>query len=264
MNTTRRQFLRTSGWLALSAGVLPIPSLALARDAEDRPVSHDARNPFKPVVRVGTPHGVPTFTLDGQPFLAPVFETYDAEGRYFEAFAQAGTRVFSLNTNLGEDVFGRGRATWPEPHRFDYSGLDAWARNAVATRPDALVMPRVCCWEPKWWTEANPAELELWENGQPVRAERGYAGRRKRASLASAKWREDMGRSLRNLIQHIQQSDYADRVFGYLLAGENTEEWWHWGQWDWGYSQPSEAGLPSLAATEIQDPGRAAPSVGPT
>jgi hypothetical protein len=240
MNTHRRDFLKTSGLLAATTFLAPASWPALTQSGGGNASTGGGKNPFKPVVGVKSWQGVPTFTIDGQPVLLPVFETDDAGGQHFDAFAKAGTRVFSMNTNTGEDVFGRGRATRPEPNRFDSTGLDAWARKAIATRPDALIMPRVCLWEPKWWTEANPMELELWEHGEPLHGQRGYAGKRKRASLASVPRRDAMARSLRNLIQHLQQSDYADRVFGYLLAAENTEEWWHWGQYEWGYSQPTE------------------------
>jgi hypothetical protein len=42
--------------------------------------------------------------------------------------------LFSLNTTLSEDVFGRERVTWPTLDRFNGSGLNAWARKAVAIR----------------------------------------------------------------------------------------------------------------------------------
>ena len=34
--------------------------------------------------------------------------------------------------------------------------------------------------------------------------------------------------ALRTIIQHIEQSDYGDRIIGYQLSGQKTEEWYHW------------------------------------
>jgi hypothetical protein len=37
-----------------------------------------------------------------------------------------------------------------------------------------------------------------------------------------------MAMCLRRLIHHIQESDYADRIFGYQVFGLSTEEWYHY------------------------------------
>ena len=47
-------------------------------------------------------------------------------------------------------------------------------------------------------------------------------------SIASPVWRNAMAGGLQHLIQHIQRSDYAAHVFGYMVTGMMTEEWYHW------------------------------------
>ena len=54
-----------------------------------------ADNHSGPDVRVQRVHGVPTFVVDGEPFLVPCFETYVPEERYFRQFARAGVHVFN-------------------------------------------------------------------------------------------------------------------------------------------------------------------------
>ena len=41
-------------------------------------------------------------------------------------------------------------------------------------------------------------------------------------------WRSEIAGGLRHLIDHIQRSDYAAHVFGYIITGMMTEEWYHW------------------------------------
>ena len=33
---------------------------------------------------------------------------------------------------------------------------------------------------------------------------------------------------MRRFLDHVEQSEFAPHIFGYLLAGMDTEEWYHW------------------------------------
>ena len=82
--------------------------------------------------------------------------------------------------------------------------------------------------------------MELWEDGSPLMpagTKVAYQGKGPYPCLASEKWRTDMAFSLRKMLEHMQNSDYGDRVFGFLLAGLKTEEWWHWGWSGYGHSK---------------------------
>ena len=183
-------------------------------------------------------YGIPTFTLNGKPYMIPVMETYERNGTYFADFAKAGTQIFSMNTNTGEDMYNRGVAIRPAKDKWDFSGLDHWVENALKTRPDAMFMPMVYVSTPKWWLDENPSEIELFENSTPYSRPAAAGTRQGRLypSLASEKWRNEMAFNLKKLLEYINNSEYGNRVFGYLLAGLNTEEWWHFGGPDYAYS----------------------------
>ena len=99
----------------------------------------------------------------------------------------------------------------------------------LAARPDGLIMPRIFLETPSWWLEQHPEEAQVLDHGRRVytpaadsRAGRTYP------SIASPVWRRDMAAGLRRLIEHIQESDYASHIFGYMITGMMTEEWYHW------------------------------------
>lgn len=201
-----------------------------------------------PLVRVAPVNGALTFTVDGQPFMTPCFETYCPEERYFRQFAETGVRLFSFSTNAAACDYGHSRPTWVAPEVYDYSQFDELMARVLAVRPDALVMPRVNLGTPDWWLAAHPGEMEVLDDGatlyrEPNRNPTLPKGR-PFPSLASEKWRGDIGEALRRLILHIQQSPYADRIFGYFLTGLDTEEWYPWSSGSdhlSGYSAPTQA-----------------------
>jgi hypothetical protein len=186
------------------------------------------------ITKVERVKGVPTFTLNGKPYTLPVFETYSPEAKYFKQFADTGLRVFSFNTNPGgNNIYRWSRPTSPAPGQWDYSELDELARRALAAAPkDGLILPRVYMGAPEWWMKENPDEMEVLSDGS--RAISGPVSARVPVpvgpfpSVASEKWRRDMGDGLKHLIDHIRDSDYRDHIFGYFITGLRTEEWYHW------------------------------------
>lgn len=185
-----------------------------------------------PVVDVRPVLQVPTFVVDDAPFVIPCFETYVPLEKYFRQFAEAGVRLFSFNTNVAACDYGHSKPTWLGPDAWDYSDFDERMNRVLAARPDALVMPRVNLGTPRWWLEAHPEELEVLHNGATRYDEpnRNPTLPKDRAfpSIVSEKWRHDMGMALSRFLDHVQNSRYGKHIFGYFLAGLDTEEWYHW------------------------------------
>jgi hypothetical protein len=239
---SRRDFLKAAACLGTAALVRDNGTADLVCEGD----TVKTKGPFKPLVKVEPILGVPTFTVDGVPWLQPMYEAF-THGRpvYYEDFAQAGTRLFCVTTNNGRDHYGRSQDTRPTPDTWEFSELDEHARRAIKTHSDSLLIFRTYVDTPRWWLEQNPDELELFENGKPTPPEtesRGYWRTGPYPSIASKKWREDMGEGLAKVIQHIQASDYSHRVFGYMLVGLRTEEWYQWtlgAPVRNGYSQPT-------------------------
>jgi len=167
------------------------------------------------------------FFLDGQPYTKPVFETYVPRKEYFRQFTEAGTDVFCFSTNLGP---GFGTPTWVAPDQWDFRALDELAHRVLESNPRGLLLPRLYLTTPEWWIEAHPQECQvLAHGGKHYRQGIGH-GRDGKVfpSLASRRWRADTAAGLQTVIRHIQESDYGAHVFGYMITGLMSEEWYHW------------------------------------
>ena len=217
---SRRTFLRQSA--AAGAMLLSASPHSTASASGARPSLVPG-----PQTKVRLHHDRPTFFIDGQPYTTPVFETYVPEARFFSQFAKAGTDIYSFSTNLGN---GFSAPTWLGPDEWDFTKLDEIARSIVDVNPHGFILPRIYLTTPAWWTDLHPDECQvLSHGGTRYRDGLGHGRDGNRfPSLASEKWRADTAAALQHVIRHIQESPYGDRIFGYIITGLMTEEWYHW------------------------------------
>lgn len=180
-----------------------------------------------PQTEVRRHRGQPHFFINGVPYTKPNFETYVPETKFFRQFSQAGTDVFSFSTNLGP---GFGTPVWRGPEQWDFEALDALAHRVLEANPLGLLLPRLYLTTPDWWIQANPDECQVLSHGGTLYRQGIGHGRDGKAfpSLASPKWRADTAAALQRVVRHMQESDYGAHVFGYLLTGLMSEEWYHW------------------------------------
>ncbi len=164
--------------------------------------------------------GRPTIMVKGTPIPEMAYITYRPEENCYEDFAKVGVKLFSVNLNFSEMpinekapvlVFQKGIFEGEIP---DYSIVDRNFDQILKACPDALIFPRVNVNLPQSWEEAHPDEL----------CEKGYHERR-RFSYASDLWAQEVKSKLLQLVAHVENSGYADRVIGYQIAAGNTEEW---------------------------------------
>ena len=185
-----------------------------------------------PECHVGVVGGVPTFVFDGLPHSGICYSTYDTHPPRLEVrareFGQAGCHLYNFVVEIAG--YGYSHPMWTGPDTWDFNDLDVRAHTVIAADPKAQLLPRIYIDAPKWWRDANPEEMMVLGNGKRTFGEKYFALQREGdyPSLASEKWRRDMCAALGKVIEHIEASDYGDRIVGYQLSGQKTEEWYHW------------------------------------
>ncbi len=197
--------------------------------------------PKGPTAKVEQVNGAPAFTIDGKPHCGLSYMTYTGSGamapdgkpllaQYIQSLAGAECDLYTFVTDLG-CLYGYSSTIWPERDKWDFSQMDANAHMILGnTVSDAKLMLQLYIDAPKWWAGAHPDDLLVLSNGTKDFGEKLFALPRQDLlpSMASPAWRADMKTAVEKLIEHVEQSDYADRVIGYQVCGQKTEEWYHW------------------------------------
>jgi hypothetical protein len=113
---------------------------------------------------------------------------------------------------------------------YDYSKVDRTLAQYLAAKPDAWVMLTFTLdtrYHP-WWLKQHPEALCAMEGGETVIGDYG-GGRRQLPSYGSSVWREAYSEIVRNLIRHLRQTPYAERIIGFHPCDGISWEWFHWG-----------------------------------
>lgn len=128
-------------------------------------------------------------------------------------FAAAGVDLI----NLGVPV----EQCWKGIGKYDFKPLDERARTILAANPKARLMAWIMLRPPvSWFSKQFPDEIEQSRQGDEMN--RNVGG----GPLGSDFWLDQSDAFLAALVEYIERSPYADRVFGYLPAGGESGEWY--------------------------------------
>ena len=150
------------------------------------------------------------------------YTTYFDERNHYEDFTKAGYNLFSvtfgfasrsLNSTTAFTPYERG--IFDKENEPDFSIVDEAVAKVLRVNPNAYIFPRVFMTMPEWWCEQNPDEIIIAPCGE------------KREMLFSDAFRKQGDIFLKELINHVQNSSYAENIIGYHLADGDTEEWFH-------------------------------------
>ncbi len=139
-------------------------------------------------------------------------------------FAAAGVDLYS---DIIYSAFGSGkddcRTWWLGEGKYDFKQVDKSIRELVKANPKSLILMRIKLNTPKWWQDKYPDEITAYyKDGK-------YVSTKLFASLSSEVWEKSYERMLRDIIRHMESSDYAGHIYGYSPAGGLASEWYWYG-----------------------------------
>ena len=172
---------------------------------------------------ISSKNGRETLFVNGSAVEGMAYMIYYTEKNHYADFASAGYRLYSLPVFFGDGFineishlppFKKGIFVDADP---DFEDFDRDVRDILSARHDAYIFPRVNVSLPTRWESEHPDELN--DTGSQAFPDC------RRACFSSDAWAEEIKRCLSIFIAHIEESDYAEHIVGYQIAGGQTEEW---------------------------------------
>ena len=193
-----------------------------------------------------------------------VYEPYAVNVARHKAFSEKGIKVHSSILPSG----------WIGVDRYDYKTTDEILESLFQECPDIYYLPRVKLNVPLEWCERYPEDVLVYRNGprtaEEIRALVGtekqdmlgfdspggehwingkwekranYNGLIALQSFSSEQWRKDAGEALRRLVEHLENSKWADRIIGYHIAYGCCGETTVWGTWEKDLNRQGDYGI---------------------
>lgn len=200
----------------------------------------------------------PMLFINDQPYSGLSYMTYRPDPRSVQQFRDAGCRLFFFSCTSDDCMYEFSERVWLAPDRFDYGAFDERLKLFMDhAGKDAFFIPRIYMTSPPWWDEQHPNELVRFDDGATDHGPHFCTARKATyPSLASQIWRSDTVANLRKLIRYIEDGPYADRIAGYHVASQHTEEWfafWIYQDYLGDYSQPARAAWRRWLADKYDD-----------
>lgn len=186
-------------------------------------------------------NGTPTLLINGEPQAAHFYNRPDLNV-YLQTDAE--TRLYKSDLELyityGGSLYKGGcDPIWLEDGSIDYDVFDGVIYETLGNNSNALAMVNIGMFAPTWWMEQNPDEVVTSHDGEKyIKADD--------VSFASEKFRKEASEVLRQLLQHMKEQSYYNRIYGIKLTAGHTYEWMTWGTGDgYGpdYSKASQEGF---------------------
>lgn len=158
---------------------------------------------------------------------------YASSPEDYSVFSQSNPANFGVSDFAAADVFLSGVGVhpwkdmvqvWKGANDYDFGAFDKAIRDAIKANPLGGIQVSFFPEGIKWFQNKHGRELE---RCYPGMTSSGQLGILYQAPFGSDVWIECSSELLRNLVTHIESSDYAERVWDYkLFCGGGGE--WYW------------------------------------
>ena len=162
----------------------------------------------------------------------PVLYCYSSGGRDTPNFREkiqnfADSDIHLICFGIEADWF------WKGPGEYDYQKMDNLFARALGQAPEGRFMFSITFSHgPQWWNEMHPEETIKYGRISTKYSKRDNIGAYEAPSYASELWLKEASETVRKLVEYIESTPYAKRVFGYRISAGVYSEWHYYGMAD--------------------------------
>ncbi len=165
----------------------------------------------------------PTLIIDGKVYPPFAYMSYLGEERYYKEVAASGVHIYNIPAYFGErginSTSGIGpfrSPIWIGEKQYDFSSVITDFEKVLNSDSQAKAIIRLYLDPPLWWEKKNPDAASHLPDGSTFRQ-----------CFASEKWRNETGEVLKDFMEWLSKSQYADHLAGIHVAAGFTEEWFY-------------------------------------
>ena len=167
--------------------------------------------------------GRPSLEIDGKPYPPFAYMSYLGEKKYYKEIADAGIHLYNIPAYLADrginSTSGIGpfrKPIWIGADEYDFSSVIQDFEKIITADPYAKVIVRLYLDPPLWWERLHPEASAQLPDGSTFRQ-----------CFSSEIWKAQTAAVLKDFLEWIQKSPYAQYLAGIHVASGFTEEWFY-------------------------------------
>ena len=167
--------------------------------------------------------GRPSLVIDGKPYPPFAYMSYLGEKKYYKEIADAGIHLYNIPAYLADrginSTSGIGpfrKPIWIGADEYDFSSVIQDFEKIITADPYAKVIVRLYLDPPLWWERLHPEASAQLPDGSTFRQ-----------CFSSEIWKAQTAAVLKDFLEWIQKSPYAQYLAGIHVASGFTEEWFY-------------------------------------
>ncbi len=176
-------------------------------------------------------NGQPTIVINGEA-CSPVMYCRPEQASSLpgceETIINSGIQLYATRLESELESF------WMEFDTYDFSSFDSAVYDIMAVNGDAKILLCISMFAPNWWMNLekypeHASELVVNNvrdgNDSTIPTVETLPGDSQGASFSSVKFREDSSKALKELLNHIKEQPYYNKLFGFQICAGKTYEW---------------------------------------
>ena len=221
------KYFYNSEWLRREAAVKRAREERMAAQAaqiaqEPREASRVIYKNGLPLIQIGEKDYTPMI------YMSHFFQNYDSNPDFvknIENFRDAGIHLYGIGVELPDIWTGYGK--------YDFSLAKERIARLLDLDPEARILFVIAGYQaPKWWVMDNQSELVRYANTEINFRESDTNSNCAQPSYASEIWATEFAEVVRLLVEYLEASPYASRIFGYRIDSGVYLEWHYYGMLD--------------------------------